>query len=157
MPSADCGTATPGSLYAECATAEWRAADLWAGGTVDVTALATGRRFDRFGEAVPDRRRRAGARAIYREGLDFSYGGADGGARILLPRHGIPPTNFEDVRGFRKACADFTGDPGAVAVCSGRRWLSAKQRFPTLAGNHKLSKGSQGGRRCAFLTRRCRV
>ena len=126
-----------GGLYLECA----RRGELLCLGqrAADVSALlATGlERFGRPSRIVSDRWR-------------------EGELRDALDRAGVPMATFvtrgmgfrdggEDVRDFRRACAD-----GRVAPVESLLLRSAMGEARTIsdpAGNSKLSKGSQGGRR----------
>ena len=126
-----------GGLYAECA----RRGDLLTLGrhTVDVTALlqAALDRFGRPARIVADRWREADLReALESAGvplaaLEFRGMGFRDGA--------------EDVRGFRKACADrrVVAAPSLLL----RSAMAEARTVSDPAGNHKLAKGSQGGRR----------
>ena len=51
----------------------------------------------------------------------------------------------EDVRGFRKACADRRVIPAPSLLL--RSAMAEARTVSDPAGNHKLSKGAQGGRR----------
>ena len=126
-----------GGLYAECA----RRGELLTLGrhTVDVTALlqAALDRFGRPARIVADRWREADLReALESAGvplaaLEFRGMGFRDGA--------------EDVRGFRKACADRRVIPSPSLLL--RSAMAEARTVSDPAGNHKLSKGSQGGRR----------
>ena len=126
-----------GNLYSECA----RRGELLALGqrSADVALLlqATLDRFGRPARVVADRWR-------------------ESELRDQLDKAGVPPAAFEtrgmgfkdgaeDVRAFRRACAD-----GRVAPAPSLLLRSAMAEARTVsdpAGNAKLSKGSQGGRR----------
>ena len=126
-----------GGLYAECA----RRGELLTLGrhTVDVRALmqAALDRFGRPARIVADRWREADLReALESAGvplaaLEFRGMGFRDGA--------------EDVRGFRKACADRRVIPAPSLLL--RSAMAEARTVSDPAGNHKLSKGSQGGRR----------
>ena len=126
-----------GGLYAECA----RRGELLTLGrhTVDVTALlqAALDRFGRPARIVADRWREADLReALESAGvplaaLEFRGMGFRDGA--------------EDVRGFRKACADRRVIPAPSLLL--RSAMAEARTVSDPAGNAKLSKGSQGGRR----------
>ena len=126
-----------GGLYAECA----RRSELVTLGrhTVDVTALLQ-TALDRFGRPariVADRWREGDLRealdsaAIPLAVLEFRGMGFRDGA--------------EDVRGFRKACADRRVIPAPSLLL--RSAMAEARTVSDPAGNAKLSKGSQGGRR----------
>ena len=126
-----------GGLYVECA----RRGELVTLGqrSVDVTALlqAALERLGRPARVVADRWREAEL-------------------RDALDKAGVPPAAFEtrgmgfkdgaeDVRAFRRACAD-----GRVVPVPSLLLRSAMAEARTVsdpAGNAKLAKGSQGGRR----------
>ena len=126
-----------GALYRECA----RRGELvtLGGRSVDVAALL-GAALDRFGRparVVADRWREAEL-------------------RDALDRAGIPPAAFEargmgyqdgaaDVRAFRRACADGRVTPAPSLLL--RSAMAEARTVSDPAGNAKLSKGSQGGRR----------
>ncbi len=126
-----------GGLYAECA----RRGELLTLGrhTVDVTALlqAALDRFGRPARIVADRWREADLReALESAGvplaaLEFRGMGFRDGA--------------EDVRGFRKACADRRVTPQPSLLL--RSAMAEARTVSDPSGNAKLSKGSQGGRR----------
>ena len=126
-----------GGLYAECA----RRGELLTLGrhTVDVTALlrAALDRFGRPARIVADRWREADLReALESAGvplaaLEFRGMGFRDGA--------------EDVRGFRKACADRRVIPSPSLLL--RSAMAEARTVSDPSGNAKLSKGSQGGRR----------
>ena len=126
-----------GGLYAECA----RRGELLTLGrhTVDVTAplQAALDRFGRPARIVADRWREADLReALESAGvplaaLEFRGMGFRDGA--------------EDVRGFRKACADRRVIPAPSLLL--RSAMAEARTVSDPAGNAKLSKGSQGGRR----------
>ena len=126
-----------GRLYAECAH---RGELLTLGHrTVDVHALLRAA-LDRFGppaRVVADRWREAEL-------------------RDALDKAGIPPATFEtrgmgfqdgaaDVRAFRRACADGKVTPAPSLLL--RSAMAEARTISDPAGNAKLSKGSQGGRR----------
>ena len=126
-----------GGLYAEC----HRRGELLVLGrhTVDVRALmqAALDRFCRPARIVADRWREGDLR----EALD-----AAGVPLAVLEFRGMGfRDGAEDVRGFRKACADR----GVVPVPSLllRSAMAEARTISDPAGNAKLSKGSQGGRR----------
>ena len=126
-----------GALYVECA----RRGELvtLGGRSVDVPALLQVA-LDRFGRpvrVVADRWREAEL-------------------RDALDRAGIPPAAFEargmgyqdgaaDVRAFRRACADGRVTPAPSLLL--RSAMAEARTISDPAGNAKLSKGSQGGRR----------
>ena len=126
-----------GGLYAECA----RRGELLTLGrhTVDVTALlqAALDRFGRPARIVADRWREADLReALESAGvplaaLEFRGMGFRDGA--------------EDVRGFRKACADRRVVPAPSLLL--RSAIAEARTVSDPSANAKLSKGSQGGRR----------
>ena len=126
-----------GGLYAECA----RRGELLTLGrhTVDVTALlqAALDRFGRPARIVADRWREADLReALESAGvplaaLEFRGMGYRDGA--------------EDVRQFRRACADRRVVPAPSLLL--RSAMAEARTVSDPAGNAKLSKGSQGGRR----------
>ena len=126
-----------GRLYAECA----RRGELLTLGqrSSDILALlqAALGRFGRPSRIVADRWREAEL-------------------RDALDRAGIPLASFEvrgmgfkdgaeDVRGFRKGCADGRVTPLPTLLL--RSAMSEARTVSDPAGNMKLSKGSQGGRR----------
>ena len=126
-----------GGLYAECA----RRGELITLGrhTVDVAALlqAALDRFGRPARIVADRWREADLR----EALD-----AAGVPLAALEFRGMGfRDGAEDVRGFRKACADRRVVPAPSLLL--RSAMSEARTVGDPAGNAKLSKGSQGGRR----------
>ena len=126
-----------GGLYAECA----RRGELLNLGrhTVDVKALLQTAldRFGRPGRIVADRWREADLRealdaaAVPLAALEFRGMGFRDGA--------------EDVRGFRRACADGRVTPVMSLLL--RSAMAEARTVSDPAGNAKLSKGSQGGRR----------
>ena len=126
-----------GGLYAECA----RRGELLTLGrySSDVTALLQ-TAFDRFGRPVrivADRWREADLR----EALD-----AAGVPLAALEFRGMGfKDGAEDVRGFRRACADRRVVPAPSLLL--RSAMAEARTVSDPAGNHKLSKGSQGGRR----------
>ena len=126
-----------GGLYFECA----RCGELLALGrhSVDIAALlAAG--LDRFGRPsriVADRWRDAELRdALDRAGVPL----AELEFRGMGFRDGA-----EDVRGFRKACADRRVVPTPSLLL--RSAMAEARTVSDPAGNAKLSKGSQGGQR----------
>ena len=126
-----------GSLYLECA----RRGELLTLGrhTVDVTALlqAALDRFGRPSRIVADRWREGDLR----EALD-----AAGVPMAALEFRGMGfKDGAEDVRGFRKACADRRVVPAPSLLL--RSAMAEARTVSDPAGNAKLSKGSQGGRR----------
>ena len=126
-----------GGLYAECA----RRGELLTLGrhTVDVTALlqAALDRFGRPSRIVADRWREGDLR----EALD-----AAGVPMAILEFRGMGfRDGAEDVRGFRKACADRRVIPAPSLLL--RAAMAEARTISDPAGNAKLSKGSQGGRR----------
>ena len=126
-----------GNLYAECV----RRGELVTLGqrSVDIPALLQ-LALERFGSparVVADRWREAEL-------------------RDALDKAGVPPAAFdvrgmgfrdgaEDVRAFRRACADGKVTPAASLLL--RSAMSEARTVSDPAGNAKLSKGSQGGRR----------
>ena len=126
-----------GGLYAECA----KRGELLTLGrhTVDVRALmqAALDRFGRPARIVADRWRGADLR----EALD-----AAGVPMAALEFRGMGfKDGAEDVRGFRKACADRRVVPAPSLLL--RSAMAEAHTVSDPAGNAKLSKGSQGGRR----------
>ena len=126
-----------GGLYAECA----KRGELLTLGrhTVDVRALmqAALDRFGRPARIVADRWREADLR----EALD-----AAGVPLATLEFRGMGfRDGAEDVRGFRKACADRRVVPAPTLLL--RSAMAEARTVSDPAGNSKLSKGSQGGRR----------
>ena len=126
-----------GSLYVECA----RRGELLTLGrhVVDIEALlrAALDRFGRPARIVADRWREAELRdALDQAGVPLAtlefrgMGYQDGG---------------EDVRGFRRACADGRVTPVPSLLL--RSAMAEARTVSDPAGNAKLSKGSQGGRR----------
>ena len=126
-----------GNLYAECA----RRGELLTLGAraVDVAMLlqAALDRFGRPARVVADRWREAEL-------------------RDALDKAGVPPAAFEtrgmgyrdgaeDVRAFRRACADGRVVPAKSLLL--RSAMAEARTVSDPAGNAKLSKGSQGGRR----------
>ena len=126
-----------GGLYAECA----KRGELLTLGqrSVDVSALlqAALERFRRPSRVVADRWREAEL-------------------RDALDKAGVPPASFEvrgmgfkdgaeDVRAFRRACADGRVTPAPSLLL--RSAMAEARTISDPAGNAKLSKGSQGGRR----------
>ena len=126
-----------GGLYVECA----RRGELLLLGqrSVDISALlhAALDRFGRPSQVVADRWREA----ELRDALDAA---------------GVPPAAYssrgmgfrdgaEDVRAFRRACADGRVTPVPSLLL--RSAMSEARTVSDPAGNAKLSKGSQGGRR----------
>ena len=126
-----------GGLYVECA----RRGELLLLGqrSVDISALlhAALDRFGRPSQVVADRWREAEL-------------------RNSLDKAGVPPTSYssrgmgfrdgaEDVRAFRRACADCRVMPVPSLLL--RSAMSEARTVSDPAGNAKLSKGSQGGRR----------
>ena len=133
-----------GGLYAECA----KRGELLTLGrhTVDVRALmqAPLDRFGRPARLVADRWREADLR----EALD-----AAGVPMAALEFRGMGfKDGAEDVRGFRKACADRRVVPAPSLLL--RSAMAEARTVSDPSGNAKLSKGSQGGRRGAGA-RRC--
>ena len=126
-----------GGLYAECAG---RGELLTLGRhTVDVRALmqAALDRFGRPARIVADRWREADLR----EALD-----AAGVPMAALEFRGMGfKDGAEDVRGFRKACADRRVVPAPSLLL--RSAMAEARTVSDPSGNAKLSKGSQGGRR----------
>ena len=126
-----------GSLYAECA----RHGELLTLGrhTVDVTALLRAA-LDRFGKPsriVADRWREGDLR----EGLD-----AAGVPMAALEFRGMGYRDgAEDVRQFRRACADRRVVPAPSLLL--RSAMAEARTVSDPSANAKLSKGSQGGRR----------
>ena len=126
-----------GALYRECAR---RGELLTLGGrSVDIPALlrAALDRFGRPARVVADRWREAEL-------------------RDALDRAGVPPAALEvrgmrfqdgaaDVRAFRRACADKKATPAPSLLL--RSAMAEARTISDPAGNAKLSKGSQGGRR----------
>ena len=126
-----------GGLYVECA----RRGELLTLGrhTVDVAALlqAALDRFGRPSRIVADRWREGDLR----EALD-----AAGVPLAVLEFRGMGfRDGAEDVRGFRKACADRRVIPSPSLLL--RSAMAEARTISDPAGNAKLSKGSQGGRR----------
>ena len=126
-----------GSLYVECA----RRGELLTLGrhTVDVAALlqAALERFGRPSRIVADRWREGDLR----EALDNA-----GVPLAVLEFRGMGfRDGAEDVRGFRKACADRRVIPAPSLLL--RSAMAEARTVSDPAGNAKLSKGSQGGRR----------
>ncbi len=126
-----------GSLYVDCA----RRGELLTLGqhTTDVTALlqAALDRFGRPSRIVADRWREGDLR----EALD-----AAGVPMAALEFRGMGfKDGAEDVRGFRKACADRRVVPAPSLLL--RSAMAEARTVSDPAGNAKLSKGSQGGRR----------
>ena len=126
-----------GGLYAECA----KRGELLTLGrhTVDVRALmqAALDRFGRPARIVADRWREADLR----EALD-----AAGVPMAALEFRGMGYRDgAEDVRQFRRACADRRVTPAPSLLL--RSAMAEARTVSDPAGNHKLSKGSQGGRR----------
>ena len=126
-----------GGLYAECA----RRGELLTLGrhTVDVRALmqAALDRFGRPARIVADRWREADLR----EALD-----AAGVPMAALEFRGMGfRDGAEDVRGFRKACADRRVVPAPSLLL--RSAMAEARTVSDPSANAKLSKGSQGGRR----------
>ena len=126
-----------GGLYVECA----RRGELLLFGqrSVDISALlqAALERFGRPSRIVADRWREAEL-------------------RDALDKAGVPPAALEargmgfrdgaeDVRGFRKGCADGCVTPVPSLLL--RSAMAEARTVSDPAGNAKLSKGSQGGRR----------
>ena len=126
-----------GNLYVEC----HRRGELltFGGRTVDVEMLlqAALARFSRPSRVVADRWREAEL-------------------RDTLEAASVPPADFdprgmgfkdgaEDVRGFRRACADGWVTPVTSLLL--RSAMAEARTVSDPAGNAKLSKGSQGGRR----------
>ena len=126
-----------GGLYVECAQ---RGELLTLGRhTVDVAALlqAALDRFGRPSRIVADRWREG----ELREALD-----AAGVPLAVLEFRGMGfRDGAEDVRGFRKACADRRVIPAPSLLL--RSAMAEARTVSDPAGNAKLSKGSQGGRR----------
>lgn len=126
-----------GGLYVECA----RRGELLTLGrhTVDVAALLQAA-LDRFGKPsriVADRWREGDLR----EALD-----AAGVPLAVLEFRGMGfRDGAEDVRQFRKACADRRVIPAPSLLL--RSAMAEARTVSDPAGNAKLSKGSQGGRR----------
>ncbi len=126
-----------GGLYVECA----RRGELLTLGrhTTDVSGLlgAALGRFGRPSRIVADRWREGDLR----EALD-----AAGVPLAVLEFRGQGfRDGAEDVRGFRKACADRRVIPAPSLLL--RSAMAEARTVSDPAGNHKLSKGSQGGRR----------
>ena len=124
-------------LYVECA----RRGELLTLGrhTVDVAALlqAALDRSGRPSRIVADRWREGDLR----EALD-----AAGVPLAVLEFRGMGfRDGAEDVRGFRKACADRRVIPAPSLLL--RAAMAEARTISDPAGNAKLSKGSQGGRR----------
>ena len=126
-----------GNLYVEC----HRRGELltFGGRTVDVEMLlqAALARFSRPSRVVADRWREAEL-------------------RDTLEAASVPPADFDprgmgfkdgakDVRGFRRACADGRVTPVTSLLL--RSAMAEARTVSDPAGNAKLSKGSQGGRR----------
>ena len=126
-----------GGLYVECA----RRGELLTLGqrSVDIATLlrAALDRFGRSARVVADRWRAAEL-------------------RDALETAGVPPAAFEargmgyrdgaeDVRAFRRACADGKVTPSPSLLL--RSAMAEARTLSDPAGNAKLSKGSQGGRR----------
>ena len=130
-----------GSLYVECA----RRGELLtlAGRSVDIPALLAAA-LDRFGwpaRVVADRWREA----ELRDALD----------KAAVPRAAVEVRGMgfqdggEDVRAFRRACAEGRVRPAPSLLL---RFAMAEARtISAPAGNAKISKGSQGGRRLRAL------
>ena len=126
-----------GGLYVECA----RRGELLTLGrhTVDVEALlqAALKRFGRPSRIVADRWREA----ELREALDNA-----GVPLAVLEFRGMGfRDGAEDVRGFRRACADRRVVPAPSLLL--RSAMAEARTVSDPVGNAKLSKGSQGGRR----------
>ena len=126
-----------GNLYAECA----RRGELLALGqrSVDVTALlrAALERFGSPARVVADRWREA----ELRDALE-----AGGVPRAAFEARGMGYRDgAEDVRAFRRACADRRVVPTPSLLL--RSAMAEARTVSDPAGNAKLSKGSQGGRR----------
>ena len=126
-----------GRLYAECA----RRGELLTLGqrSSDILALlqAALGRFGRPSRIVADRWREAELRdALHRAGIPL----ASFEVRGMGFKDGA-----EDVRGFRKGCADGRVTPLPTLLL--RSAMSEARTVSDPAGNMKLSKGSQGGRR----------
>ena len=126
-----------GNLYAECA----RRGELLALGqrSVDVTALlrAALERLGRPSRVVADRWRQA-------ELLDALDAAGVPLAALDLRGQGFKD-GAEDVRAFRRACADGRVTPVPSLLL--RSAMAEARTISDPAGNSKLSKGSQGGRR----------
>ena len=126
-----------GGLYAECA----RRGDLMTlgGAAVDVPALlaAALERFGRPCRIVADR---------WREGELRDALTAAGVPLAALDLRGMGfKDGAEDVRGFRRACAEGRVTPAPSLLL--RSAMAEARTVSDPAGNAKLSKGSQGGRR----------
>ena len=126
-----------GNLYAECA----RRGELLALGqrSADVTALlrAALERFGSPARVVADRWREA----ELRDALE-----AGGVPRAAFEARGMGYRDgAEDVRAFRRACADRRVVPTPSLLL--RSAMAEARTVSDPAGNAKLSKGSQGGRR----------
>ena len=126
-----------GALYSECA----RRGELiqTGGAAVDVSTLL-GAALDRFGRPgliVADRWREG----ELRDALD-----AAGVPRAVLELRGMGfKDGAEDVRAFRRACAEGRVTPAASLLL--RSAMAEARTMSDPAGNAKLAKGSQGGRR----------
>ena len=126
-----------GGLYAECA----RRGELLILGhrSADILALleAARLRFGRPGRIVADRWREAELRdALDRAGVPLA----------ALEARGMGyKDGAEDVRGFRKGCADGRVTPVPSLLL--RSAMAEARTVSDPAGNAKLCKGSQGGRR----------
>ena len=126
-----------GGLYLDCAR---RGELLTLGGrTVDVEMLlqAALERFGRPSRVVADRWREAELRdALEAAGVPMA---------AFDPRGMGFRDGAEDVRGFRRACADGRVVPTSTLLL--RSAMAEARTVSDPAGNSKLSKGSQGGRR----------